>query len=112
MAEAAATTFHGELNAGDFDAIWSGADDSFRRASTRENYDKFIGAVHRKLGLVVNTTTTGWAIKNFNFQTSVVLVKRSEFEHGSGVETFTYAVHGDSVKLVRYDINSTELVTL
>jgi hypothetical protein len=65
MAEAAVTTFHNQLNAEKFDIIWDTADDSFRQAGSRDNYNKLVGAVHRKLGMVLKTTNSGWRVGNF-----------------------------------------------
>jgi hypothetical protein len=111
-AEAAVDVFHRELNAGDLDAIWNGADDQFRQAVSRQSYDRFVGAVHRKLGRALRTSNQNWSIRNFNLQTSIVLVQHTEFEYGAGTETFTFSVHGEGVKLIGYHIESTELVTL
>ena len=111
-AEAAIGVFHRQLDAADFDAIWKAADDSFRGATARGKYDDFMGAVHRKLGRVVRTTNTNWSVRTYNLQTRVVLLQHTEFERGSGDETFTYAVRGDVVKLVGYNIQSADLVTL
>jgi hypothetical protein len=111
-AAAAVDVFHSELNAGDFDAIWDGADDQFRQAASRQSYDKFVGAVHRKLGRALRTNNQNWSVHSFNLQTSIVLVQHTEFEYGAGTETFTFSVRGDNVKLVGYHIESNELVTL
>jgi hypothetical protein len=108
---AAVDTFHQQLNAGDLDAIWNGADEAFRAAAPRDTFDKFVGAVHRKLGRAVQTSGNGWTINSHNFQTRVVLKQRTQFEHGNGVETFTFVVHGDEVRLVGYNIESMDLVT-
>jgi hypothetical protein len=112
QAEAAIGVFHSELNAGDFDAIWDGADDAFRQSVSRQSYDKFVGGVHRKLGRALRTTNQNWSVRSLNLQTSVVLIQRTEFEYGSGTETFTFSVRGESVKLLGYHIESTDLVTL
>jgi hypothetical protein len=111
-AAAAIDVFHNELNAGDFDAIWNGADDQFRETTSRQSYDKFVGAVHRKLGRALRTSNQNWSVRSFNFRTSIVLVQHTEFEYGKGTETFTFSVRGDSVRLVGYHIESMELVTL
>jgi hypothetical protein len=112
QAAAAIDIFHSELNAGDFDAIWDGADDQFRHAVSRQSYEKFVGAVHRKLGRALRTSNQNWSVRSFNLSTSIVLVQRTEFEYGAGTETFTFSVRRDHVKLVGYHIESTELVTL
>jgi len=111
-AQAAVDVFHRELNAGDLDAIWDGADDQFRKSVSRQSYDKFVGAVHRKLGRAMRSSNQSWSMHSLNLQTSIVLVQHTEFEYGAGTETFTFSVQGDGVKLIGYHIESTELVTL
>jgi len=112
MAEAAVTVFHSQLDAEQFDAIWDGADDLFRSKTSREEYAKFVGAVHKKLGSVVNTTAQGWSVNYINFQTRVVLRQETQFANGSANETFLYIVKGNSVKLAGYNISSNDLITL
>jgi hypothetical protein len=111
-AEAAMETFHEQLSAGDFDAIWRTTDDTFRNVTSRLDFEKVEAAVHRKLGRVVRTTDAGWRMQTFNFKSSIVLHQKTVFEHGSGTETFTLVINGDEVKLAGYYINSMELVTL
>lgn len=112
VADAAVISFHSQLDAAQFDAIWNGADERFRNGTTHEAYGKIFAAVHRKLGLVTSTATRGWAVNYVNFETRVVLQQQTQFEHGSGEETFTYIVRDNSAKLVAYNISSTELITL
>jgi Protein of unknown function (DUF4019) len=111
-AEAAMGVFHQQLDAEDFNAIWSSTDDALRAATSRPNFEKFVQAVHRKLGHVVKTSGAGWRVQSFNFKTSVVLQQKTDFEHGSGTETFTFVVHGEDLKLAGYHVDSTDLVTL
>jgi hypothetical protein len=111
-AEAAVGVFHEQLNAGNLDAIWNSTDDQFRSATPRAKFDQFIQAVHRKLGRVVKTSGAGWNVMTFNLKTRVVLQQKTEFEHGSGTEVFTYTVNGDEIKLSGYNVNSMELVTM
>ena len=80
QAAAAIDVFHNQLNAGDFDAIWNGADDQFRQAVSRQSYDKFVGSVHRKLGRALRTSNQKWSVRSLNLQTSIVLVQRTDFE--------------------------------
>jgi hypothetical protein len=68
--------------------------------------------VHRKLRSVVKSTTVNWSVRNFNLETSVVLVQNTQFERGSGTETFTYVTSGEEVKLAGCHIESTDLITL
>ena len=112
MAQAAVASFHNQLDEAQYAAMWEDTDEIFRNASSRENYEKLTSAVHRKLGLVVRTATVNWSLNYKNFQTWVVLQQKTQFEHGAGVETFTYIVRGNSVKLVAWNINSNDLITL
>jgi hypothetical protein len=111
-AETAIGKFHSELNSAAFGAIYDDTDDNFRKATTREQFQKVLEAVHRKLGQVTGTTTGDWSVRNYNLSTTVVLVQKTQFEHGSGTETFTYAVQGQGVKLMGYNIQSIDLITL
>lgn len=66
----------------------------------------------RKLRRVTQTSTTNWAIQNLNLHTVVVMVQKTQFEHGTATETFTYASHDQSVKLQGYNIQSLDLIIL
>jgi hypothetical protein len=111
-AEAAVGVFHQQLDAGDFDAIWNSTDGALRAVTSEAKFDKFVGAVHGKLGHVVKTSSAGWRVQSFNLKTSVVLQQKTDFERGSGTETFTFVVHGEDLKLAGYHVDSSDLVTL
>ena|SRR3569833_1557287 len=111
-ADVAVTAFHRQLDAADYAGIWNASDDAYRKATTRDDSDKLMEAVHRKLGRVVKSETTNWAVRNFNFKTSVVLTQSTRFEHGSGTEVFTYLVSGNDAKLAGYNIQSMDLIKL
>ena len=111
-AEAGVAAFHKSLDAGDMDGIWKGADEAFRAAITRQEFERFVGAVHRKLGNVVSTTTAGWSVNSRNLKTFVVLQQQTQFERGKGNETFTFAVANDRAALVGYNVQSMDLITL
>jgi hypothetical protein len=111
-ADVAVTTFHRQLDAADYAGVWNAADDAYRQATPRDESDKLMEAVHRKLGRVVKSETTNWSMRNFNFKTSVVLTQNTRFEHGSGTEFFTYVVSGNDAKLAGYSIQSMDLIKL
>lgn len=111
-ATAAVEKFHAELNSAAFDVIWNGTDDAFRSGTKRETFMKVLDAVHRKLGRVTQTNTGDWSVRNFNLRTVVILVQKTQFEHGAATETFTYAWHDQTVSLRAYNIQSLDLMTL
>ena len=103
--------FHKQLNAGDLNTIWNAADDAFKENSSREQHEKFMNAVHRKLGKVMKTSTVNWSVKSHNLKTMVVLVQQTQFERGTGTEEFTFIAKGKGVKLLGYNVNSMDLIT-
>lgn len=109
LAQSAVSSFHSELNAAKFDDIWNGADDLFRNKTSHENYAKLAANVHSKLGLVTSTTAQGWSVNYTDSEARVVLHEQTQFQHGSGLETFMYIVHGNSARLAGYNITSDQL---
>jgi len=110
QAEAGVGAFHKQLDAADYKGIWDDADPQFRNAGSKEAYEKFVGAVHRKLGNVKSTNNSGWQVNNYNLVTRVVLQQHTVFERGAGEETFTFVLKDDQPKLLGYNIQSTELI--
>jgi len=106
----AVETFHQQFNDSKFTEIYSASTAAFKASSKEPDFMKFIEAVHRKLGPVKTATPNGWNVNTFNGVTSVVLTYNTDFEQGSGVETFTFITSGDSATLQGYNINSQALI--
>ena len=111
LADAAVTDFHRQFNEGKFSALYKAADPGLKAASPEADFLKLLEAVDRKLGKHLKSTETGWQVKTFNTTTTAVLTEQSEFEHGTGTETFTYVISGGSGALKAYFINSTDMIT-
>lgn len=111
IAESQVAAFHEKLNAGDFDQIYSTADEAFRKAAPKEQALQLFSAIQKKLGKEKSSSTTTWNVNTFNFVTTVVLVAETEFEHGKGTETFTFHISGGKASLVGYNINSLDMMT-
>jgi hypothetical protein len=103
--------FHHQLASKQFEEIYSGSSDEFRRAAPQEKMIELFSAIDRKLGPVKSSATTSWNVRTFNFKTTAVIVRSTKFEHGSGIETFTFRVSGDKAVLMGYHINSLDLIT-
>jgi hypothetical protein len=110
-AEKAISQFHQTYNQGKLEVIWKEADARFRTASTKENYDAFMGAIQRKLGKVTSTSNVGWNVKSFNLKTTVYMTQNPMFEHGQGTESFTFGIDGTNATLLGYNIQSMDLIT-
>jgi hypothetical protein len=110
-AENAIAHFHDLYNQGKLEDIWKQSDPKFRTASNKQKYDDFMAAVQRKLGKVTSTSNNGWKVQSFNLQTIVLMDQNTAFEHGQGTESFTFEMNGTNAVLVRYNIESMDLIT-
>lgn len=102
----AAKRFHTQLNAGQYEEIYSEADEAFSTSDKHDELLKFLTQVHIKLGnagvakqvhLNVNATTGG---------TFVVSEFVTQFDEGQAQETFIWRKSGDGLKLYRYNVQS------
>jgi hypothetical protein len=111
LAEQDVAHFREMMAAQQFDQIYAGAADEFKKTTTRENFTRLLAAVDRKLGAVKTADKNGWNV-NFNTSgTSVTLRYKTQFERGSGDEAFFYRITGGKALLAGYNINSNELIT-
>ena len=109
-AENAISSFHSDLNAGNFDKIYDGASSELKAAATKEKFSQILNAVHSKLGTFKSGKSTGW---NDNVTTSghfVTISYEATYEKGAAAEDFVYRVIGDRAALVGYHVNSDALL--
>jgi hypothetical protein len=109
VAQEAIAHFHEMMSAGQFEQIYAQSNDSFKKATTTEGLTRFLSTVNRKLGAVKTSESNGWNINFTPSGTSITLRYKTEFEHGTAAETFSYRFPDGRVSLVGYNINSNEL---
>jgi hypothetical protein len=102
--------FHRQLASEDYAAIWQGTADDMRSASNEVDFTKFLAAINRKLGKVVQTEQVGWRTNVSTGGTFAVVQMETRFERGKGSETFTFRQNGNSLKLAGYNLNSNEMM--
>jgi hypothetical protein len=111
LAEAGIARFRELMAAQQFGQIYSEAADELKKATTEAELTRLLSAIDRKLGTVKGTEKNGWSV-NYNASgTSVTLKLKTQFERGTGAESFVYRITGGKALLVGYHINSTELIT-
>jgi len=110
VAEPKIAVFHDRFNAGQYEEIYSEAAEEFQKAAPKEKVLALFSAMDRKLGKVKSFSMKTWKVNTFNLVTTVILVTDTQFEQGSGVETFTFRVSGDKATLLGYNINSTDML--
>ena len=108
-AEAGVVTFHNQFNAGKVNGIISTAEPDMFDTTPKTKACSFLNTVRNKLGKTVNSKMTGWNVRMFNTDTTVVLVENTKFENGTGTETFTFRIKNQKAYLLGYYINSRNL---
>ena len=91
-AEKATAEFHARFDAEDYEKIYDSAHSDFKGSKPKTEIIDFMRSVREKLGPVKSATRTGWRANSYNLKTNVVLTYSTEFQNGSGVETFTYRI--------------------
>jgi hypothetical protein len=109
-AEQGVADFHKLYNDGKLVEIYTAGHPKLKSSTTEKEFLEFAGAVHRKLGKVIQTSNTRSDIRSHNFTTTVVLTQNTKFAQGQGTETFTFQMDGEKAILVGYNINSKDLI--
>jgi hypothetical protein len=104
-------TFHEQVNAGQFDAIYTAAATDFRKATTQEDFNKLLGAIAARLGKHVSSAQSGWHVNAGTGGTIVTLTFNSTFERGVGTEQFVFRIKDQKPQLLGYHIQSNDMLT-
>jgi hypothetical protein len=111
LAEAGITRFRELMAAQQFGQIYSEAAADLKKATTEPELTRLLAAIDRKLGAVKGAEKNGWSLNYNPSGTSVTLKLKTQFERGTGAETFVYRITSGKALLAGYNINSTELIT-
>ncbi len=102
--------FHERLNTDRIDAIWASADEELKATTTREDFARLLGSVHKSLGDVEETSQAGMKMNSGTQGTLTTVQMETHFANGSGVETFVFRGSGETLTLVGYHINSPDMM--
>jgi hypothetical protein len=103
-------TFHVQLDAEDYDGIWATTSPDFRKASRKEDLQKFLTAVHTKLGKVRESKQITWQKMAHTSGSFTKVVMDTRFEKGTGQEEFMFQAGDNRTELSGYHINSTDMM--
>ena len=109
-AENGISSFHSDLNAGNFDRIYNESGSELKTAATKDKFSLILNAVHSKLGKFKNGKSVGW---NDNVTTNghfVTMNYEANYEKGTASENFVFKVSGSAADLVGYHVNSDALL--
>ncbi|MEW9572437.1 DUF4019 domain-containing protein [Rhodanobacter sp. Si-c] len=110
VAERQVVQFHQQLDAGQLQQIYTGASDRLREATSEQDMQALLAAVHRKLGVVKSSVRGAWSVHAGTTGTFVSLSYRTHFSEGDATERFDYQLEGDKALLAGYHINSNTLI--
>jgi len=112
LANQAVKQFHDQLDAGQYAAIYDGADETLRETTSESDFVNLLQSVHQKLGNVqdLNLSWTGIAWHGGQGVT-ISLIYNTKFTYGSGNEQFVWQSHDNRVTLGRYRIKSNVLAS-
>ena len=99
--------FHEQLAAGQYVAIYDGADETLRRTTSESDFVNLLQSVHQKLGKVqeLNLTRTVIALHGGGVK-SIGLTYDTKFTYGTGTEKFVWQKDDNHVTLGLYQIKS------
>jgi hypothetical protein len=110
-AESGVANFHQAMDAGRYAAIYDSSAPEMKSSISRDEFVKFLTALHGKLGAFKSGKTTGWNVNVGTGGHMVTLTREAQFERGPGTEEFLFRVDNDRAVLAGYHVNSRLLIT-
>src|SRR6185295_6307371 len=92
IAEAAVDVFHAQLDSERYTEIYAQSDEEFKKSTRQEDLEKFLKAVHQKLGKVKSAHQTGWTVSLASEGSLVTLTYDTGFIDGNATEQFVWHV--------------------
>lgn len=94
--------FHAAYNEGRYAEIYRAADEQMRKTGTEEQFTNFLASVNQEFGKVVSSRNDSWDMRVNENRREVVLFQATQFERGSGRETFIYVLVEGKAHLLGY----------
>jgi hypothetical protein len=110
IATAAVAQFRELMAAQKFDQIYSQGADDLKKSTTEQSLTRLLEAIDRKLGTFKSAQSNGWSVNYNTSGTSVTMKFKTEFEKGTGTETFVYRITDGKALLAGYQINSADMM--
>jgi hypothetical protein len=111
LAQTEIERFRQLMAAQQFGQIYSEASDELKKTAGEQDMVRLLTAIDRKLGPVKSAAKDGWNVHYSPSGTSATLKFNTQFERGTGAETFVYRIAGGKAQLAGYNITSNALIT-
>ena len=103
--------FHQAYDGDRIEQIYNEATADLQKTRSKEDTIHFLEVLRQKLGKSKSSNQTGWRDNVNTTGHTYVVVYKTEFENGEGIETFNYLLaDGSRPKLLSYNVNSDALV--
>lgn len=109
QSDAAIAQFETQYSAGNLDRMWGMTGEELREVTTREEFDDLYQFINMRLGKIVSSERSGFNLNTNNGVTRTVITMRTEFENGSGIQTYTFHGNGEEMTIVGWFVDSPEL---
>ena len=103
--------FRARTARGSYVEIYRSAAPEFQQAGSEERFARFMAGLDRKLGPWQSAPEPAWKVTRGTGGHFVHLTYQSRFAKGPCIEHFTWRIDHGAPRLVRYDVNSTLLVS-
>jgi hypothetical protein len=111
LAQAEIERFRQLMAAQQFGQIYPEASDELKKTAGEQDMVRLLTAIDRKLGPVKSAAKDGWNVHYSPSGASATLKFNTQFERGTGAETFVYRIAGGKAQLAGYNITSNALIT-
>jgi len=98
--------FHATYNEGNSRALYGQTGQEFREVTTAQDMDALVAHVTERMGKMESTSRQGFNINTNNGLTTTVVTMNTVFENGEAVETFTFRGSGEDLRLVGWNVDS------
>ena len=103
--------FHERLDAGEVRTIYSNTHQEFREVTPLEDWTRTLSIIRRSLGQVQDTEQVGFHVKSGIGGTITTVHMETRFEKGCGLESFVFKGSGASMRMVVYNLESSDLMS-
>ena len=106
IARRAVEHFHRQIGEGECPVAYDATDQAYRESMTREAHSRLFAEIRRKMGVIKNSTNTGYFINASTKGTLVRLQYNTQCTNGELSEGFVWRIAGGRAILIRYEASS------
>lgn len=103
--------FHARVQAAEDEAIWDELDPSMQRLHPKEEWFALLARIRERLGEAQSKERVAHSIVERDGGQFVAVSYKTQFAQGEAVEEFTFFVKGQLIRISRYNVHASRLVS-